>query len=69
MSDIPHADLLEDIRAHCALWGIPPTKFGMDAVGDPSFVSALENGRDCRSKTVRKVRAFMAATPDVRAAE
>lgn len=62
MTDVPHADLLVEIRAFCDQRGMAPTRFGKDAIGDPSFVSAIESGRDCRSRTIRKVRAFMAAS-------
>jgi hypothetical protein len=40
--------------------GIPPTRFGREAVGDPRFVLDLRNGREPRETTARKVIAYMA---------
>lgn len=68
--DIPHADLLAEIRHWCAAREMPLTRFGMDALRDPSFVRGLESGRECRRATLAKVRAFMASSDQpVRAAE
>jgi len=60
MDDIPHADLLEEIRVFCARKNMPAYRFGGEALGDYGFVKELEAGRDCRRVTVRKVRAYMA---------
>jgi hypothetical protein len=40
--------------------GIPPTRFGRDAVGDPRFVLDLRNGREPRPKMEQRVREFIA---------
>lgn len=58
---IPHADLLEEIRAVCAATGVTKTAFGRDAVGDFSFVTGLENGRECRRKTLDRAWAHVNA--------
>ena len=53
-------DLLAEIEAFCARTGMTRTAFGMEALGDPSFVGTLAKGRDLRLSTVARVRAFMA---------
>jgi len=63
--DIPHADLLADIREWCSVHGVPLSSFGMAALNDPSFVADLEGGRECRRATLAKVREFMAAHSEV----
>jgi hypothetical protein len=40
--------------------GIPPSRFGRDAVGDPRLVGDLRNGREPRPSTAAKVRTFIA---------
>lgn len=54
-----HMDLLALIRAHCAKSGMSKSSFGMKAVGDPSFVRQLEEGREPRSRVVSRVMEFM----------
>jgi predicted transcriptional regulator len=54
-------DLLNEIEATLTKTGLSATKFGKDAVGDPSFVFDLREGkRDLRMSTVQKVRDFIA---------
>jgi hypothetical protein len=36
-----------------------PTRFGLEAVGDPNFVRNLTAGREPRSRVVNRVLAFM----------
>ena len=69
--DIAHPELLADIRAFCAARGMTVTRFGTEAVNDPSFVAGLEKGRECRRATLNRVRTFMASSRSVpaRAAE
>lgn len=55
----PHLDLLAEIRAHCEKTGLGLSTFGEAAVGDPRFVGDLAKGRECRSKTLRRVREYM----------
>jgi len=55
----PHLDLLSLIRAHCAKSGISKSSFGMKAVGDPSFVKQLEEGREPRSRVVSRVMDYI----------
>lgn len=59
-SDIPHRELLDDIKAFCLSSGVSKSKFGQDAVKDPRFVFDLEAGRECRRSTVQKVMDYMA---------
>jgi hypothetical protein len=40
--------------------GIPPSRFGRDAVGDPRLVGDLRNGREPRPKMEQRVRTFIA---------
>lgn len=54
-----HLDLLSLIRAHCARSGMSKSAFGIKAVGDPSFVRQLEQGREPRSRVVARVMEFM----------
>lgn len=58
------ARLLEEIRAFMAESGISKTALGKAAVKDPSLVDDLENGRELRWQTMRRVREFMAGYPD-----
>ena len=64
-TDIPHADLLADIREWCSVHGVALTGFGMAALNDPSFVADLESGRECRRATLAKVREYMASHSEV----
>ena len=54
-----HPDLLAEIAAYCARNGQSKSAFGLAAVGDPRFVTDLEGGRECRSKTIARVRNYM----------
>ena len=56
---IPHPELLAEIQATCAAAGITETRFGKEAVGDFSFVSDLQAGRECRRSTLVRVRAHL----------
>lgn len=35
------------------------TTFGKRALGDPSLIATLEDGRELRSETIRRIRHFM----------
>ena len=52
--------LLSAIERYLRKSGVPPTRFGRDAVGDPQFVTDLRNGREPRERTVRKVADYLA---------
>jgi predicted transcriptional regulator len=56
-----HPDLIREI--HAARTGVGMTKadFGHGAMGDRSFITRLEAGRECRRATLSKVRAFIAS--------
>lgn len=58
-ANTPHVDLLSLIRAHCAKSGMSKSSFGMKAVGDPSFVKGLEEGREPRRRVVARVMEYM----------
>jgi hypothetical protein len=54
-------DLLIEVEKALKKTGMSPTRFGRDAVSDPSFVFDLREGkRDLRLSTVQRVRDFIA---------
>lgn len=55
------ADILAEIKAHCASSGLKPTVFGLRAVNDGKLVARLESGGECLPSTTRKIRSFIAA--------
>jgi len=54
-------NLLLEIDKFLRRTKMPPTRFGRLAVRDPRLVGDLRNGREPRTETVLKVRAFIAA--------
>lgn len=52
--------LLSTIERHLRRTGLPPTRFGREAIGDPRFVMDLRRGREPRPRTIAKVVAYMA---------
>lgn len=59
MTQLPHIDLRAMIDAYRAKTGMAATAFGIDAVGDPSLISDLDNGRELRRATVARVLEYM----------
>lgn len=60
MNTITHIpDLLSAIQAHCAKTGMGESTFGTLALNDPNFVRNLRDGREPRSKTVRRAFDFI----------
>lgn len=51
--------LLRDVEKYLNASKISPARFGRDAMGDPRFVFDLRNGREPRSRTERRVRAYL----------
>lgn len=51
--------LLNQIEAHLKRTGIPPTKFGREAVRDPRFVFDLRMGRTTGERVRRRVVAYI----------
>jgi hypothetical protein len=51
--------LLRDVEKFLRASRIPATRFGREVLGDPRFVFDLRNGREPRSTTVHRVRAFL----------
>lgn len=51
--------LLRRIERHLDATGMPPTRFGREAVGDPRFVFDLRSGREPRDETARRVVAWL----------
>lgn len=58
-TSIAHPDLLREIRLFCEARGVPKSRFGLEAVRDPSLVTQIEQGRELRRKTVMRVRQYM----------
>jgi hypothetical protein len=51
--------LLELVEGHMRKQRMSPTRFGIEAVGDPKFVFQLRDGREPRSRTVRRVTDYI----------
>lgn len=51
--------LLDEIRAFCRQHRIQPSQFGALAVRSPSLVIGLEQGRNLRPETVRRIRVVL----------
>ncbi len=47
------------IRRHLKETGQPPSMFGRAAIGDPSLIKELYNGRELRPSTVDKIRSYI----------
>ena len=52
--------LLRRVELHLKQYQISPARFGREAVGDPSFVFDLRDGRRPRPPTVARVDAYLA---------
>jgi hypothetical protein len=52
--------LLRHVERHLRRFGVPPARFGIEAVKDPRFVFDLRNGREPRARTVARVEAYIA---------
>ena len=59
---------LADIERYLASRNIEASAFGKQALGDPNFVFDLKKGRSPSTRTMDKVRAFMAAANQPKAA-
>ncbi len=51
--------LLPRIERYLKSTRTPPARFGRQAIGDPSFVFDLRDGRDPREQTVARVTAYL----------
>jgi hypothetical protein len=51
--------LLRRIERHLRASGMPPTRFGREALQDPRFVFDLRRGRELRPETVDRVASFL----------
>lgn len=51
--------LLTRIETYLRRTGIPPTRFGRDAVCDPRFVHDLRRGRTVSDRVARRVLAYI----------
>lgn len=51
--------LLSMIERYLRESGIPASRFGRDAMGDPGFVTTLRRGREPRDSTIRRVQAYI----------
>lgn len=50
---------LRSIETFLRRTGMPPTRFGRDAMRDPRFVFDLRNGREPSDRTRRRIEHFM----------
>ena len=57
---IAHPELLAEIEAACAEIEMSVSEFGLLALRDPAYVNNLRRGRECKMRTLRRVKAFMA---------
>jgi hypothetical protein len=53
--------LLTRIQRHLRRTGTSPTTFGRRVLGDPRFVRDLQNGREPRVATERRIHAWLDA--------
>jgi 2,4-dienoyl-CoA reductase-like NADH-dependent reductase (Old Yellow Enzyme family) len=54
--------LLNLIENHLRKTGVPPTRFGREAVRDPRLVRDMRQGREVRPRMEARVRAYLAKT-------
>lgn len=53
----------EEVTAYLAASGMSKTAFGKAALNDPAFIDGMNDGRDLRLSTLRRVREFMEKNP------
>lgn len=53
--------LLSTIEHYLKASGTRPTRFGREAIGDPSLVSDLRRGREPRPRTIARIVAHLDA--------
>lgn len=51
--------ILSEIEACLVITGLSASRFGTEAIGDPTLVRELRRGRKCNSLTQSRVRAFI----------
>ena len=51
--------LLREVEKYLKNTNVPPARFGRDVMRDPRFVFDLRNGREPRSRTEKRVRAYL----------
>lgn len=60
--------LLPRIERHLKATRTPPARFGRLAMGDPTFVFDLRDGREPRERTVARVTAYLDRVEKIAAA-
>ena len=55
--------LLPQVERYLRQSGMPPSRFGREAVNDPRFVHDLRLGREPRPKTAARVAAWLREHP------
>ena len=53
--------LLRDVEKYLKISNTPAARFGREAMGDPRFVFDLRKGREPRTRTIERIRAFLEA--------
>lgn len=56
-----HQQIVNEIDAFLARTGMTPTRFGVESVGDRSFVTRVRAGRQLRTDTIEAMRTYMRA--------
>jgi hypothetical protein len=51
--------LLREVEKFLKISDTPAARFGREAMGDPRFVFDLRRGREPRTRTIERVRAFL----------
>lgn len=52
-------NLIRRVEQFLKVSAMPASRFGREALGDPCFVAELRNGREPRSATAARVRAYL----------
>jgi hypothetical protein len=65
--DHPQQTFLREIEAFLSKSGMSASRFGKEALGDPSFINDLRNGRMPNLRLVHRVNGFIAAQQQVAA--
>jgi hypothetical protein len=58
--------LLVEIDRYLRRTGMPPTRFGREAVNDPRLVGDLRLGRQPRARVRARIEAWLAAAAELR---
>lgn len=57
---LPPDPLLAEVEQFLAAIGMTPTRFGVEAVNDPTLVHEMRRGRECKRATRSRILDFIA---------